>query len=365
MSARAPGGRGRGIGDVQQWAMHDPAELIAAAVPAVADACRVCRTVQANMGALRAITKADDSPVTVADFASQAVVVRRLAEHLARGRVGDVVLIGEETSAFLRNPEHEAQLAATLAAVREVWPEAGEGEVLASIDAGAADTHHSGYWTLDPIDGTKGFLRGEQYAIALAYIDRGEVILGVLGCPNLARDLSLPLDRPDRHGSLYFALRGQGLYEVPADRARDHPIRMQRTMRADGEPIRLCASVEAAHTNLSATEQVMRIVDEGVGTRHTLVQIDSQCKYAVVARGQADAYMRLPSRKGYQEWIWDHAAGSLIAAEAGCAVTDARGRLLDFSKGKRLSANQGILCAPAREHGVILGAIEKAVPGAG
>ena len=41
------------------------------------------------------------------------------------------------------------------------------------------------YWTLDPIDGTKGFLRGDQYAVALGLIDDGEVILGVLGCPNL------------------------------------------------------------------------------------------------------------------------------------------------------------------------------------
>jgi 3'(2'), 5'-bisphosphate nucleotidase len=41
------------------------------------------------------------------------------------------------------------------------------------------------YWTLDPIDGTKGFLRGDQYAIALALVEHGEVVLGVLGCPNL------------------------------------------------------------------------------------------------------------------------------------------------------------------------------------
>jgi len=40
-------------------------------------------------------------------------------------------------------------------------------------------------WTLDPIDGTKGFLRREQYAIALAFIRDGRVELGVLGCPEL------------------------------------------------------------------------------------------------------------------------------------------------------------------------------------
>jgi 3'(2'), 5'-bisphosphate nucleotidase len=38
---------------------------------------------------------------------------------------------------------------------------------------------------LDPIDGTLGFVRGDQYAIALAMVENGEVVLGVLGCPNL------------------------------------------------------------------------------------------------------------------------------------------------------------------------------------
>lgn len=40
------------------------------------------------------------------------------------------------------------------------------------------------HWVLDPVDGTLGFARGNQYAIALAMIEEGEVVLGVLGCPN-------------------------------------------------------------------------------------------------------------------------------------------------------------------------------------
>ncbi len=39
---------------------------------------------------------------------------------------------------------------------------------------------------LDPIDGTKGFLRREQYAVALALVRDGHVELGVLGCPELS-----------------------------------------------------------------------------------------------------------------------------------------------------------------------------------
>ena len=48
-------------------------------------------------------------------------------------------------------------------------------------------------WALDPIDGTKGFLRGGQYAVCLALIEDGDVKVGVLGCPNLPIDDSAPL----------------------------------------------------------------------------------------------------------------------------------------------------------------------------
>ena len=87
-------------------------------------------------------------------------------------------------------------------------------------------------------------------------------------------------------------------------------------------------------------------------------RLDSQAKYAVTARGQADAYLRLPTRKDYVERIWDHAAGSLVAAEAGCFVTDIFGHALDFSRGRGLERNRGVVCAPPRVHGLMIGAIE-------
>ncbi len=55
--------------------------------------------------------------------------------------------------------------------------------------------------------------------------------------------------------------------------------------------------------------------------------------------------MRVPSKKGYIEKIWDHAAGTLLASEAGCVVTDGFGRALDFSRGRLLDRNQGIVAA--------------------
>lgn len=73
-----------------------------------------------------------------------------------------------------------------------------------------------GMWTLDPIDGTKGFLRGEQYAVCLALIVDSQVQVGVIGCPNLLHDLN---GNPEDKGVLFVAVKGQGAEQVRPSRA--------------------------------------------------------------------------------------------------------------------------------------------------
>jgi 3'(2'), 5'-bisphosphate nucleotidase len=232
-----------------------------------------------------------------------------------------------------------------------------EPALLDAIDIGAADTNHTGFWTLDPIDGTKGFLRRQQYAVSLAYIERGEPVVGLLGCPNLSKDFNASFDEPDDHGCLYTCIRGQGVYELPGDDVRAKPVKIQRLPHRETDAVSVCMSVEESHTSSERVAAVLSLAaKKGLKTREP-ARLDSQAKYAVVARGQADAYIRLPTRKGYVERIWDHAAGALIASEAGCAVTDAVGKPLDFSQGRGLEKNRGILAAPPRVHGLLLGAI--------
>ena len=101
---------------------------------------------------------------------------------------------------------------------------------------------------------------------------------------------------------------------------------------------------------VSFTPDEARNIAEHLGISVEYARLDSQCKYAVVARGQADAYLRMPTRKDYVEKIWDHAAGSLIAQEAGAVVSDVSGRPLDFAHGRRLETNKGIVCAAAGLH---------------
>jgi HAL2 family 3'(2'),5'-bisphosphate nucleotidase len=320
-----------------------------AAVRAVADATLACRFVQRQLDTIRTITKDDRSPVTVADFAAQAIVAQSL-----RAALGDVRLVGEEASAFLRDPAHAAHLEAALIAAREAWPEVSQGELLDAIDVGGADPHADGFWTLDPIDGTKGFIRGQQYSVCLAYIVGSEPAIGVLGCPNLPASLDAPLDKQDSIGSIFVAERGAGAWRT--DSGRD--ARLRCADWEPGMPVSLCESYDAGHSDHSATATIA----SRLGRAGPPARLDSQCKYAVVARGQAHLYLRLPTRKDYVERIWDHASGDVIAEEAGCTVSDVRGIPLDFSRGRGLERNRGIVVAPPKLHPLVIAAARDLAP---
>ncbi|MHC4101721.1 MAG: 3'(2'),5'-bisphosphate nucleotidase [Planctomycetota bacterium] len=317
-------------------------------IEAVAAACRVARTVQQDLQRVQQITKDDRSPVTVADYAVQAIVALALREHL-----GEALIVGEGHAGYLRQPEHAAVRDAVVEAVRILRPEVCGDTVLDAIDVCDHDASADTYWTLDPIDGTKGFLRGQQYAVALARLERGRVVMGAMGCPNLPTDWSRPFDAPDPEGAIYLAAAGAGSWQwSTADVGREPgPIRARHTGGDDApRTVTICESVEAAHSKHGDTQRVLERLGYGV----EYARLDSQCKYAIVARGQADAYLRMPTRKDYVEKIWDHAAGMLIATEAGAVVSDITGAPLDFGHGRRLETNRGVICAAAGVHGKII-----------
>ncbi|MBE0565101.1 MAG: 3'(2'),5'-bisphosphate nucleotidase [Krumholzibacteria bacterium] len=324
------------------WHDHPLARELDTALAAVREAGLLCREVQAAIdpGAMR---KKDRSPVTVADYGSQALVCRALGAAFAHDPV-----IAEEDSAELREPRNAALLDQVVALVGGRAPGAGVDQVCAWIDRGNAHRHSARFWTLDPIDGTKGFLRGEQYAVGLALILDGQVACSALACPNLGP--ALDGDRGD--GTVVVALRGRGAWQVPM--ATAGPAAAVRvSAQADPARIRFCESVEAAH---SAHDKAALIA-----ARLAIVaeprRLDSMTKYAVVARGEAEAYLRLPRDARYREKIWDHAAGVLAVTEAGGRVTDVLGRELDFGQGSELGQNLGIVATNGAVHAPLLGAM--------
>jgi HAL2 family 3'(2'),5'-bisphosphate nucleotidase len=331
------------------------------AIAAVVAASRLTRAVRRDFDPSHAAAKADASPVTVADLGAQVLVSMALAEALP----GDG-LMGEEDFGPLAA---SADLAgAVLARVREQRSETTLDELRLALDR-CDDVGGPGrrWWTLDPVDGTKGFLRNEQYAVALALVEDGEVVLAAMACPNLplageprgSEDMAAapgPADTrdPAALGCLFIAERGRGAIMLPLDEAATGapgiPIRAASPASASGG--RYAESVEAAHSDQSASVRI----GELLGITAEPLRLDSQTKYAVVARGDASIYLRLP-RGGYVENVWDHAAGFLIVTEAGGRVSDVQGRPLDFTTGTRMTANSGIVATAASIHDAVVAAV--------
>ena len=304
------------------------------------------RQVQAEL-VTPALTKDDRSPVTVADYAAQALVGRLLAQSFPQDW-----LVAEEDSSALRTPEGRQALQQVTQFVRRNLPDATPEMVCAWIDHRRTDAAPR-FWTLDPIDGTKGFLRGDQYAIVLALVVDGHVQIGVLGCPNLTRAKQPDLNGP---GSLVIAVREAGAWTTSLASPGDFQ-QLQVSTQADPAQARLLRSFESGHTNVSQIDTFA----QALGIQTEPVLMDSQAKYAVLAAGKGDLMLRLisASQPNYREKIWDQAAGSLVLEEAGGQITDLDGKPLDFTTGRSLRENRGILASNRTLHAAALKALRQ------
>lgn len=314
-------------------------------------------------------SKEDDSPVTVADFGAQALI-----NHAIRKNFPADQIVGEEEASTLRE---NTQLTKRLwdlvkdAKLEDPHAEAllggsveNDEMMLDAIDAGRSEGGSQGrFWTVDPVDGTKGFLRGGQYAVCLALIEDGHVKVGVLGCPNLPIDDNAPLsvdiganqtDSPDT-GVLFSAVTGCGAISRPlSNTSSEGNQRISMKTVSDITQATFCESVEAGHSSHGDQAAIAK----RLGTSKPSVRMDSQAKYGSIARGAGDIYLRLPVKKDYQEKIWDHAAGDLIVRESGGQVTDADGNRLDFGKGRTLKDNRGVVAAASAIHKEVLEAVK-------
>ncbi len=318
-----------------------------AALAAAAAAARVCQRVQETLLPQEVALKPDRSPVTVADFGAQAVI-----NHVLGVAFPEIPVVGEEHAGALRSQgELRRQV---VEAVASVLPDLREAGVLAAIDRGDfAGGSQRRFWAVDPIDGTKGFLRREQYAVAIALVEGGEVVLGVLACPALPWALS----EAEPAGCLLAATRGGGAWMQRLNGGPREPVRVA----AEVDPRRavLCESVEAEHSSHTTSAEVAR----RLGVTAAPVRMDSQCKYALLARGDASVYLRLPTRADYREKIWDHAAGAILVQEAGGRVTDIQGRPLDFARGRTLAGNRGVIATNGHLHEAVLATVGEVLGG--
>lgn len=360
------------------------------AVKAVHVACLLCQKVQNNLIFNDDVqAKDDNSPVTIADWSVQATVSWILSQAFGPQNVS---IVAEEDTESLSKADATTLLSSVVETVNNslssisafgITPPVTSletNEVLEAISRCNSTGGPTGrFWVLDPVDGTLGFVRGDQYAIALALVENGEVVLGVLGCPNYPvnkewlnyqngyRKILSSLTKSsseswDSKGCVLYAKKGsrkawmQPLLNGDKTFMWPNSARPVKVSTIDNPVLAtFCEPVEKANSSHSFTQGLAHTV----GLRNQPLRVYSMVKYAAIARGDAEIFMKF-ARAGYKEKIWDHAAGVVIIEEAGGVVTDAGGRRLDFSKGMFLQGlDRGIIaCAGASLHEKIMRAVD-------
>ncbi|KAF9700393.1 hypothetical protein EKO04_001604 [Ascochyta lentis] len=316
------------------------------------------------------LTKTDSSPVTIGDFGAQALIIASI-----KSAFPDDEVVGEEDADDLRsNPDlkklvwdlvQQAKLSDAASEDKIGGPIKTADDMLTALDSGASEGGNKGrIWALDPIDGTKGFLRGGQYAVCLALMVDGVPTVGVIGCPNLPIDDKAPLhsnigtDADDKEGKgvLFGAVKGQGATSRALTAGKlEAPTTIHMSPLPDVAQATFCESVEAGHSSHGDQADIAK----KLGITKDSVRMDSQAKYCSIARGAGDLYLRLPTSKTYQEKIWDHAAGVVLVQEAGGEVTDAWGKTLNFGIGRTLKENKGIVAAPKAVHAQVIDVVKE------
>ncbi|EGC31911.1 hypothetical protein DICPUDRAFT_82219 [Dictyostelium purpureum] len=318
------------------------------AINAVEKACRACLEIQSQLISQDTINKKDQSPVTVGDYTVQALVINEIIKNLEE----EYPFIAEEDSKTLSSEKDVEDK--VLSFFNRFSGESFDGKQLGSIlDKGNKKktiSNTNRWWTLDPIDGTLGFLRKDQYAVALALMEDNKPILGILGCP------SLPISKgSEEKGCIFVGMKGSGSFMKPLSN-----IQTEQSISVSDKSDPTKAVFTESFVSRGFGHELNQKISKDMGVTEEPLKIDSQCKYAMVARGDSDCYLRL-TQMDYRECIWDHAAGHIIVEEAGGVVTDFKGNQLDYSKGYKLEDNVGIVCSNKNLHNPLFESIKKSI----
>jgi HAL2 family 3'(2'),5'-bisphosphate nucleotidase len=304
---------------------------------AARQAAALCKAVQARHIApyqqgdnAHIARKTGAEPVTIADYGAQAIICRALKENFPEDAV-----IAEEGGAQFRELIGADDQREIVGLIGDVLGETVTfDQVVGWLDQGqgreAART-----WVIDPIDGTKGFIALRQYVVAVGILDAGKrVTEGVMAAPGYL------------HGGALFYTQDEAAWAEPLEGGT--PRRVQASQRTDPASLIALESYEKSH----ASQDLMAQLREAAGIADAQVErIDSQEKYARVAAGDADLYLRLPRITSTRpHMIWDHAAGTALVQAGGGIVSDVDGSPLDFSQGRTLAKNRGMIVANPRIH---------------
>jgi len=167
------------------------------------------------------------------------------------------------------------------------------------------DIGDSPYWLVDPLDGTKGFIAGsKEYTVNIALVVKGLPVLGVIVAPALKQS--------------YWAADGVGAWF-----REDHRAPQAIQVAPQSGRWRVVISHFHDPQQLLTSLSPVMLCD--------VVQMNSSLKFCLIAKGEADAYIRTGPTSH-----WDSAAGQCVLHQAGGATVDFSSKTLHYTPGLSL-----------------------------
>jgi 3'(2'), 5'-bisphosphate nucleotidase len=345
---------------------------------AVQRAARLTKSILASVDK-GALDKQDNTPVTIADFAAQALIISALHHVFPADQ-----FVGEESSGALRENPQLLDRVWEVVSTTKLDDVDGEekGIVLATpsspdemlnlIDLGGkgAGGPEGRIWVLDPVDGTATFIKGQQYAVCLALLEDGQQKVGVLGCPNLKLESDLQRTRVQENvvdsagaGQMLSAVLGQGAYIQPLSNTtrllEGQRQRLPTRQPTDPSNVRFVDCAYADSTDYNKHGLVATAL--GAPWPATADLWSSQMRYVALAVGECNTLIKIVRQQDHRSSIWDHAGGMLIAQEVGCTITDVRGDPVSCGQGRKLAGAYGLVVAPAPVHASVLEAVKEVI----
>lgn len=316
------------------------------------------------------ISKEDLSPVTVADFAVQALLISTVKNVFP-----DDAFVGEEDASNLRQNEtlrnRVWDLLQRIGTQKDCGPlctlPRSPDHMCDLVDqAGSSSPGGDGSgrtWVFDPIDGTKTYVRGELYAINIGLLVDGKQVLGSVGCPNMAMDAKAPLKNenidPTGRGCIVYAVKGHGAFVRPLQGPIDQTEQQARKLSriADGQDIEFVTCVSIVD---SALDGVHEVIADRLGAAYPGCDlVPWVLRWATLALGLGNTTVWVYKRRDRYAKAWDHAGAMLLFEETGGKITDVLGRPIDISAGRKMSRNFGFVAAPAHLHEKVLRAVHE------
>lgn len=273
---------------------------------------------------IESYTKENQTPVTVADCATQIYLIDQIRKYFPEDEI-----IAEEDNASL-----DENMIDQISAAFKILNIEIDGSYENLIQFRGKPSINQ--WTIDPIDGTEGFRRGLAYAIGIGLLINHIPSFCAIAVPNFQNG-STRYFFAEKHRGAYMQIESNDLTRIHIGQCREFTK---------------AVLIKSLHHDRPISNEIISNFDI-----QTVISMDGMGKFCQVAMGSADVYFRPFS--GYSLFAWDYCPGHILIEESGGLFTGFFGEIPIYEQNKCILKSNGILATNSFFHEKLIEFLKK------